>query len=136
MRRPPFHRPDRPEIQRQDEVSTPFAAQRPGREIQRRSKVMAPAVNKEQVSDDCVSPEITRPVLAPEIDNRDQHRDHVERPNTGDSLPDEMSVTAQIQLTAGVAIAVSQNKAAEDKEEINPEVTAVPKTKLEDIQIK
>lgn len=97
---------------------------------------MAPAVDQEKVGDDRVSPEITRPVLAPEIDNRDQHCDHVEGPNASDSLPDEMSVAAQIQPTAGVAIAVSQNKAAEDKEEINPEVTAVPKTKLEDIQIK
>jgi len=47
-----------------------------------------------------------------------------------------MSVAAQVQLTAGVAIAVSQNKAAEDKEEINLEVTAVPKTETKDIQIK
>src|SRR5437764_1753731 len=97
---------------------------------------MAPAVDKEQVGDDRVAPEITRPVLAPEIDNRDQHRDHVERPNAGDSLPDEVSVAAQVQLVAGVAIAVGQNKTAENKEEINPEVTAVPKTELEDIQIK
>src|SRR5437016_1748964 len=136
MRRPPFHRPDRPEIQRQDEVCPPFAAQRPGREIQRRSKVMTPAVDKEQVGDDCVSPEITRPILAPEIDNRNQHRDDVERPNAGNSLPDEVSVATQVQLAAGVAIAVGQNKAAEDKEKIDPEVTAVPKTELEDIQIK
>ena len=97
---------------------------------------MAPAVDQEEVGDDCVSPEITRPVLAPEIDNRDQHRDHVERPDAGDPLPDEVSVATQIQFTARVAIAVSQNETAEDKEEINPEITAVPKTELEDIQIK
>jgi hypothetical protein len=72
-----------------------------------------------------------RALLAPEIDNRNQYRDDVERPNASDSLPDEVSVAAQIQFTAGVAIAVGQNKAAEDKEEINPGVTAVPKTELE-----
>ena len=56
--------------------------------------------------------------------------------DANDSLPDEVSVAAQIQLAARVSIALSENKTIKDKKEINLQVTAVPKTEFEDIQIK
>src|ERR1041385_9076492 len=93
-------------------------------------------MGEKEVRQDRSAGEITAAELEVEIDNGKAHGHKMQRPDARAALPDKMTVTLPTKCSACFAVAISENKAAENEEEINPQITSVSKTKAGDIGVK
>ena len=92
-------------------------------------------MNQEKIGHNRARGQITDPVFVPEVKKRSDQCQEMKRPNPGNPVPDEVPIDALVQSPALVAIAIGQDKTAENEKEIDPKVASPAEAITENVII-